>query len=334
MSQNQGKPPKVAVWAINPFEEETRPSPAVIAELRRWAEATGHAIQPVHVFYVSPTDAPPQGHESWIKRFIPALEAETAHYIKGMDVPGMLEPKVLVQRGGFTHAAIEVLVQYAQDLGASWILVSSKGRSGIRRMALGSFAETLLIHSPVPVWVFGHGPADLREPDSRRIFFATDFSDVSQAAFARVIEQARALGARVTLFHCINLPEPMVSGAAVMGVSAGFPVDEYVRDQSEWARKRAADWIRFAAQSGVPVEFKLREVVPSIANEIVTEARRESAGIIALASHSGTVGATLLGSHARQVVRQSECPVWVFGPSCEGVSKRPAPQQWVAGAAR
>jgi len=305
---------KIALWAVNPFEEETRPSAAAIDELKKWAEASGFLLQPVHVLYVSSIDAPPDDYGGWVRRFIPAVEVEVSKFLNGMDLPGIQAPKVLVHHGVSIHSAVDALIQYAQDVRAAWILTSSKGRSGIRRMALGSFAESLLTRSPVPVWVFGHGKS--AQLTSDRILFATDFSDVSKAAFTQVIDQAKKLGSSVTLFHCVNLPEPVMSGAGAMGVSSPFPIDEYMRDQTEWAKVRAAEWANDAKESGVKVDYVVKEVVPSIANAIVFEAALARAGLIALASTSGAVGAVLLGSHARQVVRQSECPVWVFGPKC------------------
>jgi nucleotide-binding universal stress UspA family protein len=303
---------KIALWAINPFEEETRPSPAVVQELKKWAEACGYAIQPIHVLYVSSIDAPPDDYGGWVKRFVPAVEAEVSNYLKGMDLPALKEPRVLVHHGVSIHSAVDALLKYAGDVKAEWVLTASKGRSGLRRMALGSFAESLLTRSPVPVWVFGHGkPVSL---DTQRILFATDFSDLSKAAFEQVIGQAQKLGSSVTLFHCINLPETMVSGAGAMGVSSCFPIDEYLKDQTEWARLKVAEWTKSAKVKGVTVDFVIKQVVPNIANAIVFEAGLARAGVIALASKSGPIGASLLGSNARQVIRQSECPVWVYGP--------------------
>ena len=107
-----------------------------------------------------------------------------------------------------------------------------------------------------------------------------------------------------------------MSGAGAMGVSSAFPVDDYLKDQMDWAKTRGEEWVERAKARGVAVELRVKEVVPNVADAIVSEATAVGAGVIALASMSGPVGAALLGSHARQVVRQSECPVWVFGPKC------------------
>lgn len=310
---------KVAVWAINPFEVETRPGSAVQEELKKWASANDTELQPVHVFYVPSADVPAADRGAWVKRYIPALEKEVTSYLSTLSLPAMRAPKVLIQHGGSTHEAVETLIQYAEDLGATWTLSSSKGRSGIRRLALGSFAETLLLKSTVPVWLFGHGDPKVLDPT--RILFSTDFSEVSKNAYESVVAQASKLGANVTLFHCVNLPNEMLTGLGAMGAAGVFPADDYIKSQTAWAKETADRWVWDAQLKGVKVKLVIKEIAPSIATAVLNAATEEKAGIIALASRSGPVAAVLLGSHARQIVRQAECPVWVFGPKVPGTAK-------------
>ncbi|MGM0578992.1 MAG: universal stress protein [Myxococcota bacterium] len=45
------------------------------------------------------------------------------------------------------------ICDYAEEAGADLIVISSHGRSGLRRLLLGSVAETVLRHAPCPVLV-------------------------------------------------------------------------------------------------------------------------------------------------------------------------------------
>ncbi len=47
-----------------------------------------------------------------------------------------------------------VLAAHAQELGAKWIAMASHGRSGLRRIVLGSFAEAVLRHSTTPIAIY------------------------------------------------------------------------------------------------------------------------------------------------------------------------------------
>lgn len=51
------------------------------------------------------------------------------------------------------------IAEYAQQLQAAYIALASHGRSGLRRLLLGSVAEALLRHSHTPVIVFPPPPA-------------------------------------------------------------------------------------------------------------------------------------------------------------------------------
>jgi nucleotide-binding universal stress UspA family protein len=304
--KNQEAP--IAVWAINPFEDETRPGPETLRELRAWAQAQGIRLQPTYVLYVSNSDMAPVNGGTWVRRFAPAIEREANRYLEGMNLPTLMPPKILIQRGGFTGETVDTLLRYAQDLNAAWLITSSKGRSGARRMVLGSFAETLLARSPLPVWVFGH--ADSVPALPLKILFPTDFSDLSRAAFKKVVEQAGKLEATIRLFHSVRLPESV----GVVGVYQGFAIEDFLQDQASWAKTEGKTWQAFGQSHDVRVELEIDRRSPDLAKAVVDSAQREHAGIIALASSSGPLSAVLLGSQARQIIRQSGVPVWAFGP--------------------
>lgn len=303
-----------AIWAINPFDLEARPTASALAELGFWAEATRTKIQPVHVLFVPSADLAQDERGAWVRRYVPAVEAEMARYLHAVDLPSLKPPRVLVQQGGGTRQAVQLLDQFTQDSHASWIIVSSKGQSGIRRLALGSFAECLLTQATLPVWVFGSqcdGPLD-----ATHILFATDFSNESKVAYKRVLEQAERLGASILIFHAISIPPGLTVGNGVMGVAGPSP-ENYLEAEIEWAHSQGFDLAALARKRGVAVQVIVKQIGSSVANAILFEAKAAGAGIIALASHSGTLAATVLGSNARQLVRQAECPVWVFGPKFE-----------------
>ncbi|MFB6101112.1 MAG: universal stress protein [Haloplanus sp.] len=60
-------------------------------------------------------------------------------------------------RDGRPHEAI---VSYADDVDADLVAVGTHGRTGVRRILLGSVAERVLRTAPVPVLVVGRGPSD------------------------------------------------------------------------------------------------------------------------------------------------------------------------------
>lgn len=50
-------------------------------------------------------------------------------------------------------AALEGIVQIANEIGADLIIMGSHGRTGVKKMMLGSVAQNVLTQSPVPVLI-------------------------------------------------------------------------------------------------------------------------------------------------------------------------------------
>ncbi|MEX1025717.1 MAG: universal stress protein [Planctomycetota bacterium] len=60
-------------------------------------------------------------------------------------------------------SAARGIVDYAQEAGADLIALSTHGRTGFRRLMLGSVAESVLRHSPLPVLSFPRQQAETEE---------------------------------------------------------------------------------------------------------------------------------------------------------------------------
>lgn len=82
-----------------------------------------------------------QLHGEWEKRLkeltvdLRCVRGVSTHLIDAMDVP-------------------RAIVDFAQQSGASYIAMATHGRSGLRRLLLGSVAEAVLRHSHVPLVLF------------------------------------------------------------------------------------------------------------------------------------------------------------------------------------
>ncbi len=296
---------RIAIWAIDPDESGTLPSPRSQRQLESWLETTSTIIQPAYVLHVSsPNDLENGTHAL---RDSLTTQRKLTEYLGNLAVPGVLEPKILVDRSGGPAAAAKVLAQYAQDLKASWILVSSKGRSGLSRLAHGSFAESLLHSSCTPIWALEHlAPKDERPSQIKHIAFATDFSDQSRLAFDEIVAEAARNQAQLTLVHFISPPVYLTAP----------PTENYLNNQLAWAHGIAKKWTSASQKMEVKLDSIIRTTTEQIPESIIREAHDCGADVIALASQSGPRAAAILGSTARQLIRQSTFPVWVLGPTC------------------
>ncbi len=87
---------------------------------------------------------------------------------------------------------------------AEVIVASTHGRRGFQRLRLGSFVESLMISSKVPVLVVNQ---NTRVPKTvSTIFFPTDFSGGSRKALQSLIKLATKFKARVIIYHFMQTP--------------------------------------------------------------------------------------------------------------------------------
>jgi nucleotide-binding universal stress UspA family protein len=140
----------------------------------------------------------------------------------------------------------------------------------------------------------------------KKILFATDFSECSNAALEVASRLAKEMGARLFIVH--------VNGIIDIGVPAippGEPGDYY---DAPWGHERHE------------IRERLNAVVPTVADvpyehcymtglpvaHIISFAEREQVDLIVIGSHGRTgVSRLLMGSVAEGVVRKAKCPVLV-----------------------
>jgi nucleotide-binding universal stress UspA family protein len=170
---------------------------------------------------------------------------------------------------------------------------------------MGSFAETLLLRSPVPVLVVS--PRWKRVERFETILFATDFSQQSRDAFPAVVKLAKALGCELTVFHKV---------APLSVVAPGLYHEPRAKLGVRLERRflLAQQWAERARSEGVPASVALDYRSRRSTEQSILDRVAGKAALIAMASHSGPVARILTGSTTRKVVRRATCPVWVVHP--------------------
>jgi nucleotide-binding universal stress UspA family protein len=145
------------------------------------------------------------------------------------------------------------------------------------------------------------------------IVHPTDFDEPSKEAFHMARALARALGARLVVFHIVPPPAIVTQdGRVILDPHDRQPIDLW----AEYRRLQAGD------DPKVPIRFAVVVGDRSRARHLVEEQVRElGEGVIVVMGSHGRRGISRLlrGSTAEEVVRNCPCPVLVV--------KAPAPQQ-------
>ncbi len=307
----EAKKKRTLIWAVNPFVGEMNALRSAAWAVRAIVREGGFEVQPVFVCSEGGDETLQPGSELY-EDLVKRGQNELDNALARTKIQGVRSLEILCKRFFTARQGVRELIDFAKERKAELIVTSTHGRKGLKRFFLGSFAESLTLLSDIPLLIVH--PNWRRVPEIKRILFPTDFSDQSKEAFLRIIAFAQERKSQVILFH--KAACPIYPGFESAFTSAPYPsyANNIERDIKE-ANMTADDWANIANQSGVRVEIVIDgSRGGSIADAVVRRANRLNA-MVALASQSDLGATLLMGSTARQIIRQSEQPVWVIHPS-------------------
>lgn len=146
----------------------------------------------------------------------------------------------------------DVLASVIQRENADLLVLGTRGRGGLKKLALGSVAEEVLHLASCPVLTVGpHVPPAASEMvEFKRILFATDFGPASAKALSYALSLAVDYQAKLVLLHIM----PTIPVADI-GPAAYSP--------SSYAAERFMGWQRATRDESLR---KLTELVPTNTN--------------------------------------------------------------------
>jgi len=182
------------------------------------------------------------------------------------------------------------------------LVVGTHGRTGARKLLMGSIAEKIFRQAACPVLSIGPNvsckPAG--EIRFRNILLATDFGEESLASLRYAFSLAEEAQATLTLLHVIEQPEAGIIDMEAVTASVMRRLKELVPPEAE-------AWCRVECQ----VEFGQQFALP--AQRILEIARDKAADLIILGvhpTHSAMSTVTHLAqTTAQHIVAHSMCPV-------------------------
>lgn len=255
--------------------------------LRSWMRGLSARVEPVHVRAPGGEDAlgfePPAGST-------------------------FLSLKTLAAADRSLASRVEALLSYAESAQASAIALGTRARGALSRLALGSFADSAVFASRLPVLVLN--PSAEPSKNLRSVLFAADFSEACREAFGLALRDVKARGLALTVFHAASILHARPD--AGYGSPSGF--DQAKADYLAEVGARLKELLSRARKAGVAADGLIVEDDRDPAEVVVETAARRKAGLVAMVSHIGNIGAALGGSRTRKVILSSTCPVWTLHP--------------------
>ncbi|MGA8149944.1 MAG: universal stress protein [Terriglobales bacterium] len=278
------------------------------------ARRYGSVLSVVHAIPAEPREPipiDPLPHELDRRR----LEAEQQMKYLSESVPlNDLNHHLLMQRGPVWDVLESVIRREQVDL----LVLGTRGRGGLKKLALGSVAEEVLRLAPCPVLTIGPNVplADLGTAEFKRILFATDFGPASDRAFPYALSLAEDYQSRLVLLHLVP-PMPI----ADLGPAAYGPGICAAEEFTKWQAKMRKESVR-----------KLRELLPPnarlaaepeyavgmdfLAQGILDMAVAHNVDLIVMGAnrtHFPRVAAHVPWALSHEVICRAKCPVLTVG---------------------
>jgi len=206
---------------------------------------------------------------------------------------------IVVNKNTFsTSTAVKEVLAIAKKNKTSLLTLMTKNKSSLNQLFVGSFAEELLLQSPIDLLVFN--PSNKIDHKIKKIIYACDLSGNYLADLKKAIYYCKQYGAELVVFH----QSQYFSTAAVFEKTA--LINEAKNKQL--AEKILAQLKLNKIKGQVIIGTKLRTTY----EYILSEAKKHKADLIIARTKESRLGAFVGGSVVRQLVRLSHIPILIL----------------------
>lgn len=204
------------------------------------------------------------------------------------DLPELkgLHPALVLAEGDFKIELLKVVSTADIDL----VVAGTRGRTGLRKMLLGSVTEEICRGVMCPILTVGPEAASTTDAPFQRILFPTNLSELSLKAVPYIAMLAQQFGASITVLHVLPANEATTSDEKAL---------------TESVRKTMSR--EFSALAGLHPEFVV--AMGETAETVLRVAREKNAGLIAMGIRNAFRPGILRERTAYRIIAGSQCPV-------------------------
>ena len=257
-----------------------------------------HSIEPQEYAYVSASTQP-----NVYSKLLDTIESGTLAYLANLQEEFQAEGYAVtlhVARGDAAQFIVDVAVQEKADL----IAMTTHGRTGFARWALGSVADRVIRTAYQPVFLVR---SNLQLPTTdtpQRILVPLDGSEIAESAVEQAQMIAESTGATLVLFRVI---EPLTKWEKQL-LDTGQSSDSVIVERVDAARSYLQLIAHRLQIAGIPTTEHLFTGTP--AEAILKIATDEQVDLIVMSTHGyGGYTRWVYGSVANMVLHNANCPL-------------------------
>lgn len=259
----------------------------------------------ITLVYVSETaeDRYQHMHQFYLQKMIEATKHNAEGYIENPEIKEIKVDAVVL-----IGDPSEEIVVYGEKEDIGLIVMSTHGRSGIKRWAMGSVADKVLRATKQPLALIRakHAYPDITgRAILGRILVTLDGSKQSEAVIPYIEELASKLRSEVILLQVIAPDYHIYTGA---GQEYGVYAEQQLNSARALARDYLEELVTGMKQKGITAESRV--TFGTAADEIIKFADALEAGLVAMSTHGRSgVSRWALGSVAERVLRAGSTPL-------------------------
>ena len=200
------------------------------------------------------------------------------------------------------------------------IVMTTHGRGGLARWALGSVADRLLHTVSNPVLIVRASAAEVVPAEVRTILVPLDGSDLAELSLEHASNLAAALDAGVSLVRTSHTRQYYRSHVAGPAVATGQSPESWINDLVGDDADEATNYLiqmqrRLAAERPEIDRVETLHLLHDSPAQAIIDRTGVQPTLVVMTSHGrGGLGRMLLGSVTDRVVRHSNAPVLVIRP--------------------
>jgi nucleotide-binding universal stress UspA family protein len=298
---------KSILWAVDPFQDK-----ASAKRVAGWVAAAAKTFSAkVHVVFASPMAALPVSGKAKAAVEYPYLVAAQANLELFAGFTGLkgLSIEVLVKHPRRDLSPEDMILAKAKDLGAGLIIVATHARGLLGRLLVGSFAESLLAKSPIPLFVVSPHSKAQAPNVLKSVLVPTDLSAESVVVCAEAVKLAAKYKMAIALEHAfINEFVPALQADAYLTGEMANLNGKALKESLRVQEALMASWVGKLKKSGAKVSGRVISKPGLVSDLIVASAKRE-ADFVLMSTHKEASAYDLLGSVTKKVLRASPVPV-------------------------
>ena len=218
----------------------------------------------------------------------------------------------------------QTIVDRAGEDPDALIVMTTHGRGGLARWALGSLADRALHTVSNPVLIVRASAAEIAPAAVQTMLVPLDGSDLAEMSLEHASNLAAAVDAGISLVNVTHTRRYYRSHLAGSVAATGQSPDSWINEMMTYDADEATHYlmqVQHRLAAGDPeidrVET-LHLLHDSPAQAIIDRASVEPTLVVMTSHGRGGLGRVLLGSVTDRVVRHSNAPVLVIRPRTEG----------------